>query len=204
MIADSAQRHGLKPEFLHAVVMGENLNGFIDRRREDGIAFDPDTEIDAFQSLGLDEIGDPDHIQALIDEAGLDPAIRDKITSYTAANELGEQKTTGTVRGYAAAIELVAAELHYRRDKVVASARAQGIDLSTFPTREGYEGFAVDFLTYAAFNNPSVARDALADPATYLRVYDRVPRGDQRNVRYNALLRLVTADWIRRAGVYDE
>ncbi|MEO1171352.1 MAG: hypothetical protein AAFX94_04770 [Myxococcota bacterium] len=84
MIDDSARRHGLNPEFLHSVVMGEGLHGFIDAEREAGNPYDPNIEIDAYQNLGLDEIGDPAHVQRLIDEAGLDPAVAAQIgTPYS-------------------------------------------------------------------------------------------------------------------------
>ncbi len=204
MIEDSATRHGLSAEFLHAVVMGEGLSDFIDGERQIGAGYDADIEIDGYNNLGLDEIGDPAHVQRLVREAGLDPAVAARIgTPYTVTNELGESKRSAPVEGYAAAIELVAAELHHRRDAILAYARTNGFDVETFPTRDGYDGFAVDYLTYAAFNNPSVAQAAVRDAARYMRAYTGAPRDDQANVRYNTLVRLVTADWYRRAGVYD-
>lgn len=199
MIEVSAERHGLRPEFLQAVIMGEGLSGFIDNQRELGASYAPDIEIDGYQYLGTDEIGDPAHLQALVDEGGLDSSVANRVTPYSVVNELGENKTTARVRGYEAAIELVASELHRRRDQILGYANTQGVDLTTMP---GYPGYAEDFLTYAQYNNPSVARDAVNRPEVYLRPWSGPERTDERNVRYNTMVRLATADWYRRARVY--
>jgi len=192
---ESAERHALSSEFLHAVVMGEGLHLFIEDLRASGARYSPSQAIDAFQYLGADEIGVT--IDELIDNGYIEQKHKGNITPQHAINELGENKVSATITGFETAIEVVAAELHSRRDWILDHVRTNALAVDTSDTD------AVDFLTYAAYNNQSVAVEAAVRITQYMRVYTRAERTDQRNVRFNTLKRLSTADWYKAARVYE-
>jgi hypothetical protein len=144
LIREAAMRHGLAPEFLHAVFMGEGVggaNGLLEARAN---MADPPTfeqrefePIDSITQLGLDWIaddlptpvgktpiptGDQDiALQALLTQHYLDPQF-----GPTSLVDLDNYRTeakvlhmTGKPVGWLAAIELVAAEAHARLDMML-------------------------------------------------------------------------------------
>jgi hypothetical protein len=187
----------LSPNFLHAVVMGEDLYRFSEEMRAAGKAYDRNEEIDSYQYLGLDNIGT--NIDKLIADGYADASTRTKIKSYESTNEKGEKIVTAKIIGYEAAIGLVAAELASRRDYILGKASANGLSIT--------DSDKVDFITYATFNNISVGEDAIGSVEklnTYTRPFDlSKEREDEQNVRFNTLKRLVVSEWYKLAKVYE-
>lgn len=138
-IRESAGRHGLAPEFLQVVFFGEGGHIAITP------GFDAAKAIDTYGFAGLDLVlyrtgrlpigadpvppqavasGDADEIAEysfnLVNEGYVDAATAAAVTpaGRTVVNEIGRTIHVGTVTGWKAAIELVAAELHARLDEM--------------------------------------------------------------------------------------
>jgi hypothetical protein len=101
------------------------------------------------------------------------------------------------VEGYESAIEFIAAELHSRRDWILNYCTTNGLAVSAADSDK------VDFLTYARYNNKDVSIAAANNLSHYMRKYVGTERSDQENVRFNTLLKLATADWIKELRVYE-
>jgi hypothetical protein len=119
-IKASAGRHGLAPEFLHAVVFGEGLAGMIESSWNPGprIPYDPHALIDGFAFLGLDRIADTVHTLAAdkyLDSGHFDSSDLTHVTTFVNPED-NSTSHTGDIIGWEAAIEFVAAELHQRQD----------------------------------------------------------------------------------------
>lgn len=110
---------------------------------------------------------------------------------------MNQPKVSALVSGYETGIEIVAAELHSRRDWITdyIAKNALMVDTSDSDT--------VDFLTYATYNNMSVGMDAAKNIKSYMRKFTGSERSDQSNVRFNTLKRLATSDWYKNAKVYE-
>jgi len=169
LIRDAAARHRLSPEFLLVVLMGEGVYDHFLGATGFG-PFDPLEELSGTGDLGLDwiadnlrdDVGNPVHaangqttdqlshpdigLQVLTDDGYIDSARFNRsqlrhIDAYT--NEAGTRHFTADVKGWEAAIELVAAELHARLDDMLITAvRAR----AEFPQE------SLELLSYARYN----------------------------------------------------
>jgi hypothetical protein len=193
-ISESAQRHALSPEFLHAVVMGEGLHLFIEQQRKAGTPYQASTAIDAYQYLGTDAIGSS--IDELIRDGYIDKSHKTNISPKKVVNELGEEKVSAVVAGYETAVEAVAAELHWRKDWILSYISRNALKVDTA------DSDVVDFLTYATYNRMTVGTEAAKNTAHYMRKYSGTERTDQMNVRFNTLKRLCVSDWYKAVKVY--
>lgn len=206
-IHQSARKHGMSAEFLQAVVMGENLNAFLEMQDSNGNRFDNSMIVDAYSYLGLDDLRDD--LPALISRGYLDGGIRKYVylnTTVATTNELGEDKYSGNIQGYDHCIEIVAAELHSRLDYMMLLAEAYAVSVTTPQQRE--------FLMYAKYVSRNQAEADFYSDASFaeqMRKWDVSVDGakptdphDPRYYRYQTLLRLCTAEWFKLAGVYTE
>ncbi len=219
-IRESAGRHGLAPEFLHAVFFGEGGNLAISGQP----AYDAAELLDAFGFVGLDLIiyrlgkvpfGKPPHPPeipaAAVDEIAeyhynletngyVDPLFSANV-AYLKEIERREGATrtlqVGQVTGWQTAIELVAAELHQRRDELADYCASAATPIPfTDEIRQRY-------LTYVRFNAKlSTAKDHADNVSSRLKRWTGAPPPDNLNARFNALQRIAVTQWYESASVY--
>lgn len=219
---ESAGRHGLAPEFLQVVFFGEGGGIAI------APGFDPAKTIDTWGFVGLDlvlyrtgrlSIGDPpvppeavaagnaDEIAEftfnLVTNGYVDAATAAAVTSAgrTEVNEIGRTIHVGTVAGWKAAIELVAAELHARLDEMTAYLAARVPPISV--VEEGQRRFLA-YLRYSS--RPATARSHADNISARLRPWtgafpalgvpsDALPH-------FLAVQRVAVTEWQEAAAVY--
>ena len=228
LIRESAGRHGLAPEFLQTVLLGEGVN----RRVEDLInghqAFDPDEVLDAFNDVGLDLIlyrtggrqsnGDPWPLPPQLPEANVEERAEYEfnlvaegyVDAATAAavsrsgqitNIEGPTRTIqiANIAGWAAAVELMAAELHARLDEMVDHLAAK---TPPVPVTEEQE-LERRYLAYVRFNaTPQRARVHADALSTRLRPWPGARPSDRSDAGYNTIQRIAVTQWHEAAGVY--
>jgi len=196
-IEKSAQKHNLSPSFLQSVAMGEDVYGAVNTLVSAGIAYDnANIKIDSYQYLGLDNIGK--EAAELVKQGYLDKSILKDIEAYNSVNEKNEPITPARIAGFDSAIELVAATLDKGRNDILSYAKKEGVSIDEESQKD-----IVEFLTYANFNRPSTARDAVNNLDSYTQKYQYKERNDQTNVRFNTMLRMSTSQMIKELGVYE-
>lgn len=109
-----------------------------------------------------------------------------------------EPITPARIAGFDSAIELVAATLDKSRKDILSYAKKEGVSIDEESQKD-----IVEFLTYANFNRPSTARDAVNNLDSYTQKYQYKERNDQTNVRFNTMLRMSTSQMIKELGVYE-
>lgn len=196
-IRASAGRHGLAPEFLHAIFMGEGVGspaGLIEQNRTNGVAYAEGQIIDGFIDLGLDDIQDT--LANLIANSYLDSSFSGVLTNRrTVPNELGEMKNTADITGWGAAIELIAAELHSRLDQMLKFCTTNGIHVTTEEQHR--------YLSYIRYNTGvATSQNHATNLHTRLAKWTGPRPTDQMNGRYNTLQRIAIAEWYEAAEVY--
>jgi hypothetical protein len=222
-IRESAGRHGLSPEFVQVIFFGEGGALAIGPAG----AFDPAEPLDAFGFVGLDLIlyrlgrlppgapAVPPEVPAGAVEERAEYAFNLQTQGYvdaaTAATvtfrhvvrrtEAGFTRTlqTGRVAGWAAAIELLTAELHARLDEMEAylAAKAPPVMVATENERR--------FLAYVRFNaRPTTAQDHADNLATRLRRWAGPPPPNNENVRFNTIQRIAVTEWHEAAGAFRQ
>ncbi|MBN1814688.1 MAG: hypothetical protein JXA14_22805 [Anaerolineae bacterium] len=223
-IRESAGRHGLAPEFLQAVFMGEGANLAI----EDRASFDANEVLDAYGFVGLDLIlyrlgkiptGKPPYPPELdpadpndaeeIAEYLFDLQANGYVDSATAALvsydrevvriEAGGQRTLQVARvtGWSNAIELVAAELQARLDEMLAYCSSK---VPPIPITEEIQRRYLAYVRYnASFGTAKQHADNL--PSRILQWTDARPDHNL-DARYNTLQRIAVAQWYEDAGFY--
>jgi hypothetical protein len=120
-------------------------------------------------------------------------------TGTQTRSEAGYTRTleVGTVQGWAAAVELVAAELHARLDEMTAylAGKAPPVTLRDEHDRR--------FAAYVRFNaSPARARQLVDHLDTAVRTWVGARPPGNEDARYNALQRLAVTDWHEEAGAY--
>lgn len=225
-IRESAGRHGLAPEFLLTIAMGEGVNLKLEDAIEAHQPFDPLESIDAFNFAGLDLIlyrtgglmpdgtAPPvppeipstavdelaEYAYNLVTEGYVDPATAAAVTwSAEIRRTEGATRTiqVATIAGWAAAFELVAAELHARLDEMVAYLAAK---VPPVPVTGELER---RFLSYIRFNaSPSGAQGHADNLAAELRRWPGPPPGNNLNALFNTIQRIAVTQWHERAGIY--
>ena len=233
-IRESAGRHGLAPEFLQTVVLGEGVSRTFEQAITRGEAFDPDEWVSAFGALGLDLIlyrvggtlsdgvTPPPPPKELTEQDELTPQEAEELAEYsvnlvtagyvdpaTAAavlwseefprDEGGITRTLqlALIEGWAAGIELIAAELHARLDDMLAhlAGKTPPVDVTDEVARR--------YLAYIRFNTtPARARDHADHLSERLKPWSGPPPFRNRDARYNTLQRLAVTQWHEAAGLY--
>ena len=198
-IRAAAGRHGLAAEFLHAVFMGEGVgseHGLIEEHRRNGVPYQDDEQIDGFQELGLDDVDV--NAPALEASGYLDHAIAIRRTNpHTHPNEETPPRNVrcALVKGWEAATEICAAELHSRLDEMLAYCTSQGIEISTEEERR--------FLAYMRFNvSPPTAKGHVDHIHERMRPWVGPEPPDQMDERFNTLQRLAITKWYELSEVY--
>lgn len=219
-IRESAGRHGLAPEFLLTIFMGEGANEAI----EDRVSFDPLEVLSAFDFLGLDLIlyrtGQPmpdgsapplppeipagnieeiaEYSYNLVTEGYVDPVTASVVSwSGEAPNELGRTLQIANIAGWAAAIELLAAELHARLDELVTYLASQA------PPVPVVEENQRRFLAYIRFNSsPESAREHADNMSVELSRWPGASSGDHLDARFNTIQRIAVTQWQEDSKVY--
>jgi hypothetical protein len=221
-IRESAGRHGLAPEFLQVVFFGEGGGLAITG------GFDPARSIDTWGFVGLDLIlyrtgrlpigappvppeamaaGDADEIAEftfnLVTTGYVDPAIAAAVSpaGRTEVNEIGRTIHIGTVAGWKAAIELVAAELHARLDEMTAYLAAKVPPIAVVEENQRR------FLAYLRYSSrPVTARGHADNLAVRLRPWSgalpplMVPSAALSH--FLAIQRAAVTQWHEAAAVY--
>lgn len=219
-IRESAGRHGLAPEFLLTILMGEGANLAI----EDRSTFDPHEDLDGFNFLGLDLIlyrtGTPmpdgtdppippeipasntdelaEYSYNLVTEGYVDPVTASAVSwNFETPNELGRTLQTAKIAGWATAIELVAAELHARLDEMVTYLAA---NIPIIPIVEENQR---RFLSYVRFNSsPQHAKEHADDIINELDKWSGASSGDNRDALFNTIQRIAVSQWQEDSKVY--
>ena len=219
-IRESAARHGLAPEFLLTIAMGEGVNRAIESRT----TFDPLEILDAFGFIGLDLIlyrtggtmpdGSAPPIPPEIPATEIDELAEytfnlvaegyvDPVTAATVSwigetpNELFRTIQIAEISGWAAAIELVAAELHARLDEMTNHLSAQ------FPPTPVVEENQRRFLAYIRFNStPATSKVHADNMSSELAKWVGANPGNNRNALFNTIQRIAVAQWQEDSKVY--
>jgi hypothetical protein len=178
--------------------------------------------VDAFSEVGLDLIlyrtggtmpnGDPPPIPVpesevderaeyeynLVSEGYVDAATASAIWwSRQERNEKGLLIQVAWIAGWAAAIELVAAELHARLDEMLAYLAGQ------VPAVEVREEVRRRYLAYVRFNASLATAKRHADSlATRATKWSGTRPTNRRNAEYNTVQRIATTQWHEAAGIY--
>jgi hypothetical protein len=225
-IRESAGRHGFAPEFLHTVAFGEGMNRTFENGIEANRDFDPHEEIDAFDAFGLDLIlyrvgwrdadGNPPPLPPELPpdadeeraEYTFDLVAEGYVDAATAAavlpGEVFERTDVVTrtiqlarIQGWAAAIELLAAELHARLDEMVA--HLAGKDPPVPVVDESQRRY----LAYVRFNTRfETARTHADNLSARLQRWPGERPGHNRNAEYNTIQRIAVTQWHEAAGIY--
>ena len=224
-ILAAANRHGLAPEFVHAVFMGEGGITAINtlQNRTPPEPFDPNTFMGTFGFLGLDLIiyrlglntdvppkPAAEYTENLLSEGYVHPSLLANVTrtGTQTRNEGGETIVleVGRVVGWETAIELVAAEIHFRMDQMVRFCEDNGITITTEEQRR--------FLAYMRYlsEEPTAqahARRIDSELRKWSAADDPKPPTpsagttfDAKYRRYETLRRLAVAQWYEAAEVY--
>jgi hypothetical protein len=226
-IRESAGRHGFAPEFLQTVLLGEGVARSFQDSINDHLTFAPDMQVSAFGSLGLDLIlyrvgglmpdGTPpplppeipaqnvderaEYTFNLVAEGYVDPATAAAVFWHEEF-ERTEGDVTRTIqlawiRGWAAAVELVAAELHARLDEMVAYLAGKA------PPVPVLDEIQRRYLAYVRFNaSAATARDHADHVTARVKPWVGERPTNNRSARYNTLQRLAVTQWHEAAGVY--
>ncbi|HBV97450.1 MAG: hypothetical protein JL50_08240 [Peptococcaceae bacterium BICA1-7] len=212
-IREAAGRHGLSPEFLHAVLMGEGVSGgnlsllYINLHHVPPIRYDDTNQnFNSFSYLGLDDIWL--EVDTLIAENYVDPRFKAQMTALPQIpHELNDLVTPAIIKGWEAAVELMAADLHWRQDLGTAYCQnhVPAISCRTELRRR--------YLTYVHFNTGQpwqpdsgqrraerrlnlIESQCSPWPSTEPR-----PSGPG-DARFNSLVRVATAAWYDQIQVY--
>jgi len=197
LIDKAAKQNDFSPEFLHSVIMGEGMNIRVNELIQSKIKATDKDEIwtDSYQYTGLDNIGKT--AQVLADKGYLDRNfLTDIVPTKPRSNEQGQTVFPADIKGLDTVIFAMAATLHEIKDRVVSDLSA----LNKFETIKDND--KVDLLVYARFNSEDVGKDAVQRPEVYTRKNTRPERHDQKNVRFNSLVRVATEEKIRALGIY--
>lgn len=220
LIRESAGRHGLAPEFLQTIFMGEGGNLAIDNR----VVFDPLEVLGAFGFLGLDLIlyrtgrSMPDgsappippevpssevleiaeYSYDLVAEGYVDPATAMAVNwSGEAVNEIGRTLQVADVIGWAQAIELLAAELHARLDELV------NYLATKVPPIPVVEEVQRRFLAYIRFNSkPETAMQHADNMSNELDKWPGASSGNNLDALFNTIQRIAVTQWQEAAKAY--
>ena len=224
-IRESAGRHGLAPEFLQAVLFGEGVAQGLTELIDANAAFTDNAKIDAYGTLGLDLIlyrtgnipagkplvppevpaGDADeraeYTFNLVDAGYVDPSTAAKVSfNLELTRREGDKTRTlqlAWVRGWDAAVELMAAELHARLDDMVSylAGKSPPVPVADETQRR--------YLAYVRFNASAATARTHADAlSTRLQPWVGPPPSNNKNARYNTLQRIAVAQWHEAAGIY--
>jgi hypothetical protein len=203
----AAEKRGMRPEFIHAVIFGEGLGDYIKKNRVDlEIPYSDTAPINSFDNLGLDQIGS--RLEMLISRGYLDKKYRDSYWQpehmVGVPNELHGSTNAGIITGYEAAVEMVAAELQCRGDYMMEVARKNGVLVETQVQKE--------FLMYAKYVSRSNAENDLTSTEALrencsrwdLAIDGPKPNNpvDPKYYRYAALVRMAATEWLVNAGTY--
>jgi len=222
-LRESAGRHGLAPEFLQSVFFGEGVAVTIPAAINRHEVFDPLQLVDGFFDVGLDLIlyrtggtmlnGDPPPIPEipesavdelaeyqynLVAEGYVDAATASAVWwSRQERNEKGRLIQVASINGWAAAIELVAAELHARLDEMAAYLAGQ------VPAVEVPMENQRRYLAYVRFNASLATAKRHADSLETRAIkWSGTRPTDRRDAEYNTVQRLATTQWHEAAGIY--
>jgi len=225
-VRESAGRHGLAPEFLLTIAMGEGVNRKIEDLIEAHRVFDPLASVDAFNFAGLDLIlyrtgglmpdGSPPPVPPQIPSTALDELAEysfnlvtegyvDPATAAAVAWSRSHTRTEGatrtiqvaTIAGWEAAFELVAAELHARLDEMVAYLAGK---VPPVPVTDELQR---RFLSYIRFNaGPTTAQGHADNLAARVRRWSGAWPADNRNAHFNTIQRIAVTQWHEVAGIF--
>jgi hypothetical protein len=222
-IRESAGRHGLSPEFVQVVFFGEGGALAINAAGP----FDAAEPLDGFNFVGLDLIlyrvgkvpvgkpAIPPEVPAAAVEERAEYAFNLQTEGYIDATtaaavsfsrqvlraEAGINRTLQIARilGWAAAIELLTAELHARLDEMTSylAGKAPPVAVATENERR--------FLAYVRFNSrPTTAQGHADNLAARLAPWPGPPPADNQNVRFNTIQRIAVTEWHDAAGAYRQ
>lgn len=221
-IRESAGRHGLAPEFLQVVFFGEG--GWIAITP----GFDPAKAIDTWNFVGLDLVlyrtgrlpigappvppeavaaGDADEIAEfsfnLVTNGYVDAVTAAAVTpaGRTERNEIGRTIQVGTVTGWKAAIELVAAELHARLDEMTTYLAGRTPPIAVVEENQHR------FLAYLRYcSTPATARGHADNLTARLRpwtgAFPALVVPSNALPHFLAIQRVAVTDWQEAAAVY--
>ena len=219
---ESAGRHGLSPEFLQVVFFGEGGGLAIKP------GFDPAKSIDTWGFVGLDLVlyrtgrlpvgappvpleaaagGDAEEIAEfsfnLFTEGYVDATTVAAVSAAgrTEVNEIGRTIYVGTIAGWKAAVELVAAELHARLDEMTAYLAARTPPIAVVEENQRR------FLAYLRYcSRPTTARGHADNLAVRLRRWvGALPPLGVPSVplpHFLSIQRVAVTQWQEAAAVY--
>ena len=205
-IRASAGRHGLAPEFLQAVFMGEKTVLFIEdkwNRPGPPDAYDEDQTINGYAVLGLDRIWDT------VVSLGTDGYLASRFDRSRLMNEFtmtspedGSTIRSADVIGWEAAVEFVAAELDARLDWMLNAIGKSRTQVSELQRR---------FLAYARYVSRETTSTAVAaQMSALLKPWQgNNPPAPTNNdslavivqrVRFRVIQRIAVAEWYKSPG----
>jgi hypothetical protein len=198
-IRASAGRHGLAPEFLHAVFMGEDADATVTLMRISQTPFDPTLKLSGYGSLGLDRIWA--ELPDLVANGYIDALFQAKLTDRDHDGRTNEDGVTvvdsGNAVGWEAAVEFTAATLDARLDQMVGRV---GKSRDTIPELQRRWLAYFRFNSYTEVNLQKAAAQVNAQVKAWVGPPPTNPGFDK--VSFIALQRLAVSTWYEDAGVY--
>jgi len=185
--------YDIPPEFLSTVAFGEGLGLYID----DEWYEDPDAPLSGFSYLGLDWFGSQAGFLKKGSYLRKDFNEGEEYNAEESENELGEKVKSATFTKLEYGLEALAATLNYKIDQFLKKARKLGYKRGDFNEDE------LNFWTYAFFNNPSVALHGLRNRKGYFKKAKEKISSTTKSVRYNALVRAATTEFLKKSGIFN-
>lgn len=188
-----SKNYGIPPEFLFTVAFGEGLGYYIDNKWYKN----PNASLDGFSYLGLDWFGSQ---AGFLKKGGYLKKDFNEGKEYNieeCKNELGGKVKSATFTKLEYGLEALAATLNYKRDQFLKEASKLGYKKEDFNENE------LNFWTYAFFNNPSVALHGLKNRRQYFKKAKEKISSTTKSIRYNALVRTATTEFLKKSGVFN-
>lgn len=221
-IVGAAGRHGIAPEFLQAVLIGEGI--YVNYIRDEANGPYRDDQVFDTYYVGLDKVGglrekdptagyysewisqsytDGDHFGhtvtsfEVVQNKELDPDKNPGLVGICPPG--GCHYTRAEITGYEAVVEWTVTELHFGLDWMVRKIREEGLEPISTEDERRFIAY-VFFNTYFPATRGTILREFRDSDKTIRKWKGEYP--GNKNARFNSLLRLAIAQFLEELGIY--